>query len=187
MRLLGADIVFNHSECRLLSRRAIEALSEYSEVNLFLRGLVPMLGFKRGIVEYDRAARFAGETKYPLPTMLALAWQGIVSFSTTPLSIITGLGAGVSLVSLALGVWGLVMKAFTDIPIPGWTSTVVPLYFLGGVQLLSLGIIGQYIAKTYMESKRRPRYHVDLRRGAAFRDDAAASKRHDEETDASNA
>lgn len=168
MAAMKVDIVFNHADYRLLSRRALEALSEYREVNLFLRGLVRLLGYRSAIVEYDRAERFAGESKYPLRKMLSFAWQGITSFSTAPLRLITTLGFLVSFVSLALAVWALVIKLFVHKAFPGWASTVVPMYFLGGVQLLSLGVIGEYVAKIYMETKMRPRFHVESRLGRGF-------------------
>lgn len=169
MAAMKVDIVFNHADYRLLSRRALDALSEYREVNLFLRGLVRLLGYKSAIVQYDRAERFAGESKYPLSKMLSFAWQGITSFSTAPLKLITMTGLLVSFVSIALAFWGLGTALLTDRAMPGWTSTVVPMYFLGGVQLLSLGIIGEYIAKIYLETKGRPRFHVDVLRGQAFK------------------
>jgi glycosyltransferase involved in cell wall biosynthesis len=168
MNALNVDIVFNHADFRLLSRRAIVALSEYSEVNLFLRGIVRLLGYKNAIVEYDRSERFAGDSKYPLRKMLSFAWQGITSFSTAPLRLITALGLAVSLISLALALWGLGISIFTNRALPGWASTVVPMYFLGGIQLLSLGIIGEYIAKIYLEIKGRPKFHIDQLTGSAF-------------------
>lgn len=168
MAAMKVDIVFNHADYRLLSRRALEALSEYREVNLFLRGLVRLLGYPSAIVEYDRTERFAGESKYPLRKMLSFAWQGITSFSTGPLRLITTMGFLVSLVSLGLAAWALVIKLFVNKAFPGWASTVVPLYFLGGVQLLSLGVIGEYIAKIYLETKQRPSFHVERLHGSAF-------------------
>ncbi|MDD5395603.1 MAG: glycosyltransferase family 2 protein [Thiothrix sp.] len=158
---LGVEIVFNHADYRLLGRRAVEALREYREVNLFLRGVIPQLGFMSAIVYYDRAERFAGESKYPLSKMLALAWQGITSFSTMPLRLITGLGATVSLMSIGISLWAIWLRLFTESSVPGWASTVVPLYLLGGVQLLCIGVIGEYLAKTYLETKRRPLFHIE--------------------------
>lgn len=171
MAALGVDMVYNHADYRLLSRRALEALSQYQEANLFLRGLVRLLGYKSATVEYDRAERFAGESKYTVRKMLSFAWQGVTSFSTGPLRLITVMGAVVSLASIALGLWGFGVSLFTDKALPGWASTVVPIYFLGGVQLLCLGVIGEYVAKIYMESKRRPRFHVDTLSGSVFRHD----------------
>jgi polyisoprenyl-phosphate glycosyltransferase len=169
MAAMKVDIVFNHADYRLLSRRALDALSEYREVNLFLRGLVRLLGYQSAVVEYDRAQRFAGESKYPLWKMLSFAWQGLTSFSTTPLRLITTMGCIVSLISVGLGFWGLCTSLLLGQALPGWTSTVVPMYFLGGIQLLSLGVIGEYIAKIYMESKGRPRFNIDMLKGSAFR------------------
>ena len=168
MAAMGVDIVFNHADYRLHSRRAIESLAEYNEVNLFLRGIVRLLGYKSSIVEYDRAERFAGESKYPLKKMLSFAWQGITSFSTAPLRLITTTGAVVSIISIGMSLWGLGISLLTDKALPGWASTVIPMYFLGGVQLMSLGVIGEYISKIYLETKCRPRFHVDTLKGSAF-------------------
>ena len=159
--IMGVEIVYNHADYRLMSRRAIEALKEFGEVNLFLRGIIPQLGFSHTIVYYERAERFAGESKYPLKKMLALAWQGITSFSNVPLQFITHLGLLVSLISFAVTIWAIWVKLFTEVAIPGWASTVLPIYFLGGIQLLCLGIIGEYLAKIYTETKRRPRYVIE--------------------------
>lgn len=175
MAAMKIDIVFNHADYRLLSRRALDALSEYREVNLFLRGLVRQLGYQSAIVAYDRAERFAGESKYPLRKMISFAWQGITSFSTAPLRLITTMGFFVSLISGGLGLWGLVTSLILNHALPGWTSTVVPMYFLGGIQLLSLGVIGEYVAKIYIESKGRPRFHIDKLEGDVFRKDLQES------------
>lgn len=161
LKWLGVDVVFNHADYRLLSRRALEALGEYPEVNMFLRGVISQLGFRTSIVYYERQERFAGESKYPLRKMLALAWNGVTSFSAAPLRAITSLGFLVSLVSIGVTLWALTVRIFTDRAVPGWASTVVPIYFLGGVQLLSIGMVGEYVAKIYAESKRRPRYFID--------------------------
>lgn len=161
LHIMGVDIVFNHADFRLMSRRAVEALKEFKEVNLFLRGIIPQLGFATTTVHYDRAGRFAGESKYPLVKMLALAVQGITSFSATPLRMITATGLVVSFGALIVTLWALFIRLFTDHAMPGWTSTVVPMYFLGGIQLLSIGVIGEYVAKVYMETKQRPRFLVD--------------------------
>lgn len=158
---MGVEIVFNHADYRLMSRRAIEALRGFGESNLFLRGIIPQLGFPTSIVQYERHERFAGESKYPLGKMLALAWQGITSFSATPLRVITAIGITVSIASLALGFWALWIRLFTSDAVPGWASVVVPLFLLSGVQLLSLGIIGEYLAKVYLETKARPRFFVE--------------------------
>jgi polyisoprenyl-phosphate glycosyltransferase len=158
---LGVQIVFNHADYRLMGRRSLEALRQYQETHLFLRGMIPQLGFKSRTVEFDRAERFAGESKYPLGKMLSLAWRGVTSFSAAPLRLITSLGAIVSVFSVAMGTWALFIRLFTDVALPGWASTVIPMYFLGGIQLLSLGIIGEYLAKVYEATKQRPRFHVD--------------------------
>jgi polyisoprenyl-phosphate glycosyltransferase len=161
LAVMGVEIIYNHADYRLMSRRVIEALKEFGEVNLFLRGIIPQLGFSHAVVYYERAERFAGESKYPLKKMLALAWQGITSFSDVPLKFITGLGLLVSLISFAVTLWAVWIKLFTEMAIPGWASTVLPIYFLGGIQLLCLGIIGEYLAKIYTETKRRPRYIIE--------------------------
>ena len=158
---LGVEVVFNHADYRLLSRRAIEALREFPESNVFLRGLIPQLGFRAAQVEYARGERFAGESKYPLGKMLSLAWQGVTSFSAAPLRAITTLGILVSLISLGLGCWALWARLFSDRAVPGWASIVIPLFLLSGVQLLSLGVIGEYVAKVFMETKRRPMYLIE--------------------------
>jgi hypothetical protein len=157
---MGVDVVYNHADYRLLSRRAIEALREYREVNIFVRGIVPQLGFPSAVVLYDRGERIAGESKYPLRKMLAFAWQGITSFSAVPLRLITTIGIVVSLGSFGVTIWALMASLFTSTVVPGWASTVLPIYFLGGIQLLCIGIIGEYVAKIYMESKHRPRYFI---------------------------
>jgi len=162
---MGVEIVFNHADYRLLSRRAVSALREYGESNFFLRGIIPQLGFPSATVYYDRAERFAGESKYPLSKMLAFAWQGITSFSAAPLRMITGLGLLISLGSFAISAWALWVKLFSDHAVPGWASTVVPIYLLGGVQLLCVGIIGEYLAKIYLETKQRPRYFIEKTAG----------------------
>lgn len=157
---MGIDVIYNHADYRLMSDRVIRHLREYGEVNLFLRGIIPQLGFRTTSVPYTREARFAGESKYPLGKMLALAFDGITSFSAAPLRYITIAGFFVALMSLVFGVWALAVKLSGD-AIPGWASTVLPTYFLGGVQLLCTGIIGEYLAKIYMETKGRPRFFVE--------------------------
>ena len=161
LSLLGVDVVNNHADYRLLSRRVIEALREYGESNLFLRGIIPQLGFNSAIVHYDRARRFAGESKYPLRRMIAFALQGVTSFSAAPLRAITLLGMLVALASIGGGTWVLFERIWNAKVVPGWASTVLPIFFLGGVQMLCLGVIGEYVAKIYMETKRRPRYIID--------------------------
>lgn len=161
LQRLGIEVVFNHADYRLLSRRAIEALRTFPESSIFLRGLIPQLGFRTAQVEYARSERFAGESKYPLGKMLALAWQGVTSFSAAPLRAITMLGMLVSMTSLGLGFWALWVRLFSDRALPGWASIVIPLFLLSGVQLLALGVIGEYLAKVFMETKRRPMYVVE--------------------------
>jgi len=139
----------------------LEALSQFSEVNIFLRGIIPLLGFRTATVEYVRHERFAGETKYPLRRMLSLAANGITSFSVAPLRMITGFGLLVCCFSIVMVAWILLGKLLADHVIPGWASSVVPIYFIGGVQLLSIGVVGEYVAKIYLETKRRPRYFIE--------------------------
>lgn len=161
LQRLGIEVVFNHADYRLMSRRAVEALRAFPETGVFLRGLIPQLGFHSAQVEYVRRERFAGESKYPLGKMLALAWQGVTSFSAAPLRAITALGMLVSMISLGMGLWALWARLFTDQALPGWASIVIPLFLLSGVQLLSLGVIGEYVAKVFMEAKRRPQYFIE--------------------------
>lgn len=160
MRKMGVDLVFNHADFRLMSRRALNALQKYRESNLFLRGIVREVGFPSSIVEYERKAREAGESKYPLRKMLSFAWNGIVSFSTVPLRIITVLGILSSMISFSLIVWVIFTRLLTENAIPGWASILLPLLFIGSVQLLCLGVIGEYLAKLYAETKQRPKYHI---------------------------
>lgn len=162
---LGVEVIFNHADYRLMSRRAIEALRACPESNVFLRGLIPQLGYPSSVVEYERRERFAGESKYPLRKMLALAWQGVTSFSAVPLRAITTLGMLVSLLSLGMGFWALGVRLFTEQAVPGWASIVIPLFLISGVQLLSLGIIGEYLAKVFVETKRRPLFFIEQQAG----------------------
>ncbi len=157
---MGAKIIFNHADFRLMSARALEAFSEFHEVNIFLRGLVPMVGFKSDIVEYERGERLAGESKYPLSKMLALALEGITSLSVKPLRFITGAGVCAFLVSIAMLIYFLV-RYFTGHTVAGWASLAVSIWALGGLQLLAMGILGEYLGKIYLESKHRPRYIVE--------------------------
>lgn len=157
----NVEVVFNHADYRLLGRQALDTLKEFPEVNLFLRGLIPQLGFNTKVVEYARVERFAGESKYPLRKMLSLAWDGITSFSNIPLRWVTTLGFAVASFAFALGLWVLWVALIRQEGLPGWASTVLPVYFLGGAQLVAIGIIGEYVAKAYMETKRRPRYVIE--------------------------
>jgi len=162
---MGVSVEYNHADTRLMSRRALEALKQYDEVNLFLRGLIPTIGFPSTRVEYDRAERFAGESKYGLAKMLGLALDGITSFSAFPLRLVAILGLAIFLGSLAISGWVLWIRFVSDIAIPGWASSVLPMYFLGGIQLLGIGILGEYTSKIYMETKRRPRFIIEKRLG----------------------
>ncbi len=159
MNAMGTEVVFNHADYRLLSRRALEALAEYEEVNLFLRGLVPLAGFPSDVVYYERNERFAGESKYPLKKMLEFAWQGITSMSIRPIKMITGLGVLIFLLSICMMCYFLV-RHFTGHTVTGWSSIVVSIWAIGGLQMLAIGVVGEYVGKTYLESKRRPRFHV---------------------------
>lgn len=160
MRTMGVDLVFNHADFRLLSRRALDALKEYKESNLFLRGIVREVGFKSSVVEYERQARELGESKYPLKKMLSFAWKGITAFSAVPLRMITVLGLFSGFASFALILWVLGIRFFSDHAVPGWASILLPLLFIGSVQLLCLGVIGEYLSKIYEEVKGRPKYHI---------------------------
>lgn len=162
MNWMGAQVVFNHADYRLMSSRALEEFSHFKEVNIFLRGMVPLVGFKSTSVYYDRAQRIAGESHYPLKKMLALAFDGITSLSVKPIRMITGLGVGVSIISFIGVIWAVV-RALIGATVSGWASTVCILCFMGGIQLLCLGVIGEYIGKIYMESKHRPRFIVGER------------------------
>lgn len=159
MKLLGVDIVFNHADYRLMSRRALDALAEFDEVNLFLRGIVPLVGFSSTTVEYERHERFAGESKYPLKKMLAFAFDGITSFSIKPIRLIAFLGLLIFLVSLVMLLWSLISK-LVGATVAGWTSIVGSIWMIGGIQLLCLGVIGEYIGKIYAETKHRPKYII---------------------------
>ena len=161
LSMLGAQTIYNHADYRLLSRRAIEALKDYREVNLFLRGMIPLIGFESAVVYYARDPRFAGESKYPLRRMIGLALDAVTSFSVVPLRLITLIGFAVFLFTAGMSGFILWIRFFTDIAVPGWASTLLPIYFLGGVQILCLGVIGEYLGKLYAESKARPRYLIE--------------------------
>ncbi|MBS4785073.1 MAG: glycosyltransferase family 2 protein [Clostridiales bacterium] len=160
MRGMGAQIVDNHADYRLMSRRALEALSQFEEVNLFLRGIVPMVGFKSSIVTYERQERFAGTSKYPLGKMLSFAFDGITSFSTVPIRFIAFAGFFIFMASLAAQVVFLVQKLL-GYTVQGWATTMGSIWLIGGIQLLSLGVIGEYVGKIYMEVKHRPRFIIE--------------------------
>ncbi|AIQ20834.1 glycosyltransferase [Paenibacillus sp. FSL H7-0357] len=160
MNSMGVNLVFNHADYRLMSKRAVQHLSEFKEVNLFLRGLVPLIGFRSTEVYYDRNERFAGESKYPLKKMLAFAFDGITSFSVTPIRLITGLGFIISLFSILVAIYILISK-FSGSTTSGWSSLMISIWFIGGVQLVALGLIGEYIGKIYKEVKARPKYIIE--------------------------
>ena len=157
---MGVEITYNHADYRLMSRRAVEALEEFKEVNLFLRGMVPMVGFKSDVVTYERAARQAGESKYPLKKMISLAVEGITSLSIKPIRFITALGFMIFFVSIIMLIYFLTVH-FMGKTVAGWTTTVVSVWALGGLQLLAIGVIGEYIGKIYLETKARPKFIIE--------------------------
>lgn len=157
---MGAKIIFNHADFRLMSKRALDAFAEFKEVNVFLRGIVPMIGFKSEIVTYERFERTAGESKYPLKKMLALAWEGITSLSIRPIRLILSLGIISLLISFGILIYTIV-SLICGVAVAGWTSLMLSIWLLGGLQLLAMGILGEYIGKIYLESKKRPRYIIE--------------------------
>ena len=159
MKFLGVNIVFNHADYRLTSKRVLEALDGYEEVNLFLRGIFPLIGYTSDVVYYERNKRFAGESKYPLKKMLHFAWDGITSFSVKPIRLILNLGILIFIISLLVTIYCIVVK-LVGYTVDGWTFLACSIWLVGGVQMLSLGIVGEYIGKIYSESKKRPRYHI---------------------------
>lgn len=160
MKAMGVDIVFNHADYRLMSRRAVEGLSQFKEVNLFLRGIVPQIGYSWTTVEYERAKRFAGESKYPLKKMLSFAFDGITSFSVKPLRLILFLGAVIFALSLVMLLWTLI-RWIAGATGSGWASLMCSIWMIGGIQLLALGVIGEYMGKVYSEAKARPRFIIE--------------------------
>ena len=160
MNTMGANTVFNHADYRLMSRRALDGLAQYGEVNLFLRGIVPMIGYPADVVYYNRGERFAGKSKYPLGKMLSFAVEGITSLSTKPIRMITALGFFIFIVSIGMLIYSLV-RHFMGATIVGWTTLMVSVWAIGGLILLSLGVVGEYIGKIYLETKARPRYIVE--------------------------
>ena len=162
MKWMGADTVYNHADYRLVSSRALKEFANFKEVNIFLRGMFPLVGFKSTCVYYERHERIAGESHYPLKKMLALAFDGITSLSIKPIRIITGMGVVISLVAFALIIYALV-SYFTGNVVSGWASSLIVTCFLGGIQLISLGVIGEYVGKIYMETKARPRFIISER------------------------
>ncbi len=161
MNFIGSDVVYNHADFRLLSRRAINALKEFREINIFLRGVVPLIGLKSSTVYYKRNQRAAGKTKYPLRKMINFAIDGITSFSVAPLRVITVIGFVIFAMSLIMIVYIFLVWLFSNSAVPGWASTTLPIYFLGGIQILFIGILGEYLGKTYQEIKGRPRYLIE--------------------------
>ena len=159
VKFLGGDIINNHADYRLMSKRALEGLSEFGEVNLFLRGLVPMIGYPSAVVYYERAERFAGESKYPLKKMLFFALQGITSLTVKPIRLIMILGFAMCSISLLVILWTLYEYFFGSV-VRGWTSMLASLWFIGGLILLSIGVVGEYVGKIYLETKKRPRFIV---------------------------
>ena len=160
MDMMGVKTVYNHADFRLMSKRAVEQFSQYKETNLFLRGMMPLIGYQTDCVYYDRKERVAGESKYPLKKMLALAFNGISSFSVKPITMILGVGMFIIFCCVLAAVYAL-FSYFTGHVVPGWTSTILSIWFLGGLQLLAIGLVGQYIGKIYIEVKQRPRYNIE--------------------------
>lgn len=160
MALMGVKTVYNHADFRLMSRRAVEQFSKYKETNLFLRGMMPLIGYQTDCVYYERKERVAGESKYPLKKMLALAFNGITSFSIKPISLITGLGMVIIIGCVLAAIYALI-SYFTGNVVQGWTSLILSIWFIGGVQLMAIGLVGQYIGKIYVEVKQRPRYNIE--------------------------
>ena len=159
MKLMGVDIGFNHADYRLTSKKVLDQFENYKEVNLFLRGIFPLIGYKTDVVYYERAERFAGESKYPLKKMLNFAWDGITSFSVKPLRFICSLGFIILFISFVIMVYSLVQKIGGN-TVDGWTFITISIWFIGGLQMLSIGIVGEYIGKMYNETKARPRYII---------------------------
>ncbi len=160
MQKMGVDIVYNHADCRLMSKRTLDELENFTEVNLFLRGIVPLIGFKSDIVTYERNERFAGESKYPLKKMLAFAFDGITSFSIKPIKLILNCGIVFSFLSVIILIYSLIQKVLGN-TVDGWTFIICSIWLVAGIQMISLGIIGEYVGKIYSETKRRPRYIIE--------------------------
>ncbi|MBR4671896.1 MAG: glycosyltransferase family 2 protein [Bacilli bacterium] len=159
MKKMGVDIVYNHADYRLTSKRVLNNFADYKEVNLFLRGIFPLIGYKSDVVYYERSERFAGESKYPLKKMLNFAWDGITSFSVKPIRLLLTFGIIIFIVSMLVTLYCIIAK-LTGNTIAGWTFLACSIWIMGGIQMISLGIIGEYIGKTYSETKRRPRYVI---------------------------
>ena len=159
MKLMGVDVVYNHADYRLTSKRVLDNFADYKEVNLFLRGIFPLIGYKSDVVYYERAERFAGESKYPLKKMLNFAWDGITSFSVKPIRLVLNIGIIIFVISVIMTIYS-VIQYFIGNTVPGWTFLACSIWMLAGIQMLSLGIIGEYIGKVYSETKARPRYII---------------------------
>ena len=160
MRVMGVEVVFNHADCRLMSKRALDELERFDEVNLFLRGIVPLIGFQTSVATYERKERAAGESKYPLKKMLSFAWDGITSFSVKPLKMITTLVFIMLFISIIMIIYTIVVKILGN-TVDGWAFIMLSIWFIGGVQLVSVGLIGEYVGKIYSETKHRPRYIIE--------------------------
>ena len=160
MMAMGVDIVYNHADCRLMSKRSLYDLEQFKEVNLFLRGIVPLIGYQSAVVTYERNERFAGESKYPLKKMLAFAMDGITSFSIKPIRMITSMGVIIFAISILMLIYSVVQH-FLGNTVSGWSSTMVSIWAIGGLQILSMGVIGEYVGKIYMEAKARPKFIIE--------------------------
>lgn len=160
LQVMGVEIIYNHADFRLMSKKALEGLAEFKETNLFLRGLIPMIGYKSTTITYVRQERFAGKSKYPLPKMLSFAFDGITSLSIRPIRLISNLGIIISVISLLFLIWS-VFTHFFGYTVDGWTSILASIWLVGGLEMLSLGVIGEYIGKIYNETKQRPRYIIE--------------------------
>ena len=160
MNIMGVEVVFNHADCRLMSKKALEGLNNYKEVNLFLRGIVPQIGYKTDIAYYERNERVAGDSKYPLKKMLSFAIDGITSFSIKPLRMVTTIGFIILILSFIMLIYSLIMKITGNV-VEGWTFIICSIWLIGGIQTLCLGVIGEYIGKIYNETKNRPRYIIE--------------------------
>lgn len=180
MNWMGAEVVFNHADYRLVSARVLKEFADFKEVNIFLRGMIPLVGFKSTAVYYDRSERIAGESHYPLKKMLALAFDGITSLSIKPIRMITGVGSFISIISFIIGIWAIVTQLLGN-SVPGWASSTCLICFIGGIQLICLGVIGEYIGKIYLETKSRPRYIISERVGFDSSEGNANNKNIDEE------
>lgn len=159
MKLMGVEVVFNHADYRLTSKRVLEELENYGEINLFLRGMFPLIGFKTDIVYYERNERFAGSSKYPLKKMLSFAWEGITSFSVKPIKMILNIGIIMFVLSIIMIIYSIISKCLGN-AVDGWTFITCSIWLVAGIQMLSLGIVGEYIGKIYSETKRRPRFII---------------------------